>query len=66
MTRTYAAKRLLEHGPLTFAEFLAITGWTKGAADNVLVRLRNWGLCQIVHVTGNHRRVYALTTTEKP
>lgn len=28
MTRTHAAQQLLAHGPLTFSEFMAITGWT--------------------------------------
>lgn len=28
MTRTYALKRLLEHGELTSKEMLEITGWT--------------------------------------
>lgn len=36
MTRTYAAKRLLEHGPLTFANFWAITGWQKEEAKETL------------------------------
>ena len=27
MTRAYAALRLLEHGPLTFRDFVEITGW---------------------------------------
>jgi hypothetical protein len=36
MTRTYAAKRLLEHGPLTFANFWAITGWQKEEAKEAL------------------------------
>ena len=27
MKRTYAAKRLLEHGPLSMGEFTEITGW---------------------------------------
>jgi len=29
MTRTYAMKRLLEHGELTSKEMEAITGWTQ-------------------------------------
>ena len=28
MTRTYALKRLLEHGPLTPTQMRQITGWT--------------------------------------
>jgi hypothetical protein len=29
MTRTYALKRLLEHGALSSSEMIAITGWTR-------------------------------------
>jgi predicted transcriptional regulator len=40
MTRTYTAKRLLEHGPLTWRELLVITGWResvlKGAIQNLI------------------------------
>jgi len=41
MTRTYAAKRLLEHGPLTFGEFTMITGWPSRVAEKALECLRN-------------------------
>ena len=43
MTRTYAAKRLLEHGPLTRGEFANITGWkaaTVSAALKCLIESR--------------------------
>jgi len=36
MTRTYIAKRLLEHGPLTAREFHAITGWTARQAHKTI------------------------------
>lgn len=39
MNRTYTAKRLLEHGPLTQAEFLEITGWEERQARRVLQQL---------------------------
>jgi len=39
MTRTYAAKRLLEHGPLTQQEFTEITGWKDRQAERVLQQL---------------------------
>lgn len=39
MNRTYAAKRLLEHGPLTQSEFLEITGWEQRQAARVLQQL---------------------------
>ena len=39
MTRTYAAKRLFEHGPLTCKEFHEITGWTKQKAYTTLQKM---------------------------
>lgn len=39
MTRTYAARRLLEHGPLTFAELREITGWTHNQLRSAIYRL---------------------------
>lgn len=60
MTRSYAARRLLEHGPLTFAEFTEITGWRKGIAGNVLQKLMAWGLVCISHQ--GRKRVYAIAT----
>lgn len=44
MTRTYVAKRLLEHGPLTAQEFLEITGWDQREATRTLQRLLETGL----------------------
>ena len=41
MTRQYAAVKLLEHGPLRFPEFTAITGWPASAAAAVLQHLRS-------------------------
>lgn len=35
MTRTYAALRLLELGPLTFREFAEITGWPVKASRRI-------------------------------
>lgn len=29
MTRMHALQQLLKHGPLTFAEMVEVTGWTK-------------------------------------
>ena len=52
MTRTYAAQKLLEHGPLTFADFLVITGWQKGVANKVLCRLRTKGLSTVTNIGG--------------
>jgi hypothetical protein len=39
MPRTYAAKRLLEHGALTFHEMWEITGWERSALTGVLRQL---------------------------
>jgi hypothetical protein len=39
MTRTYAALRLLEHGPLRYGEFKEITGWPHCGCRNTLKRL---------------------------
>lgn len=47
MTRTYAAKRLLEHGPLTFGQFVEITGWNAAQVSSVLLALEKSGCLQI-------------------
>lgn len=36
MTRTYALRRLLEHGPMTLAEIVDCTGWRWATAKNAL------------------------------
>ena len=42
MTRTYALRKLLEHGPLTFPELLQITRWESAqlvaALDELAIR----------------------------
>lgn len=43
MNRTYAARRLLEHGPLTFREFREVTGWPEKACRNTLRWLAETG-----------------------
>ncbi len=43
MTRTYAAQKLLEHGPLRYAEMIEITGWTNKTVQSALRRLCNRG-----------------------
>jgi hypothetical protein len=53
MSRTYAAKRLLEHGPLTFGEFVTVTGWPSREASNVLRNLKRRGCVACV----NHQRL---------
>lgn len=59
MTRTYAAKRLLEHGPLTFGQLVEITGWTYAQVSSVLLCLDKAGLLE---VSGRSKKsIYALT-----
>ena len=43
MSRTYAALRLLEHGPLSLKHFAMITGWPYQSAFRVLEQLRDIG-----------------------
>lgn len=58
MTRPYAAKRLLEHGPLTFGAFRVITGWSVSVADLVLRRLVERDAVTLQNIDG--RRHYVL------
>ena len=44
MTRTYALKRLLEHGPLTMREIVRITRWTSAQVGSALFGLEKSGL----------------------
>lgn len=64
MTRQYAAVKLLEHGPLRFPEFAAITGWPPSAAAAVLQHLRSQGLVASERVSARREAgtaVYRLT-----
>ncbi len=61
MTRTYAAKRLLEHGPLTFGELVEITGWSSRQVESVIYSMVDQGLVQHTSELGQRRRLYALT-----
>lgn len=36
MTKTYAIKRLLEHGPMTRAEIIECTGWSMRVVERAL------------------------------
>lgn len=55
---TYNARRLMEHGPLSWAEFLAITGWPANTAR------RTWSWLQerreIVPINVDGERKYQL------
>lgn len=58
MTRTYAAKRLLEHGPLTFGELVTITGWSYAQVSSALGALDKSG---VIRITGKiHKYVYSI------
>lgn len=61
MTRPYAATRLLEHGPLTFAEMLEITGWSEKTLESALRRLMRQGTVRRLHQRGRHRHLLALS-----
>lgn len=61
MTRTYAAKRLLEHGPLTFGQLVEITGWTSAQVSTTLAALDKSGMLQVGG--GRMKFVYALATS---
>lgn len=58
MTRTYALRRLLEHGPLTKREMGEITGWTAHSVWHAIEDLMVRG---VVTSSGLRRsRVYSL------
>jgi DNA-binding IclR family transcriptional regulator len=44
MTRAHVAQRLLALGPLSFREFVAITGWPARACSRTLNYLNELGL----------------------
>jgi hypothetical protein len=61
MTKTYAAKKLFEHGPLTLAEFREITGWKEDICWWVLGQLRsNRVLLLVRRGGGEHSSLYEL------
>lgn len=60
MTRTYAAKRLLEHGPLTLREFTEITGWKQDTARTALRHLIEAGVAIFYSEPGCKRNLYRL------
>ena len=60
MTRTHAAKRLLEHGPLMYEEFEAITGWPPKACQSTLKHLKARGIAR-PGPAHNRRTVWELT-----
>lgn len=71
MTRTYVAKRLLEHGALTAQEFLEIVGWDPREASRTLQQLLDTGVAQYQYQWATIRkrnsrhktRLYALASS---
>jgi len=63
MPRTYAAKRLLEHGPLTTPEFVEITGWQQRQAERVLQQLLDTEVVSFKKVWNQHRTTRSRTKT---
>lgn len=62
MTRPYAACMLLEHGQLTFREFVEITGWRVNVASDVLVQLiKQERICRL-HQRGSRGYLYGLAS----
>lgn len=60
MTHTYAIRRLLEHGPLTFAELVEITGWERDNLTDVLRHMAKRGTIRRTFAKGCHRFIYRL------
>lgn len=55
MTRTYALKRLLEHGPMTRREIRECTRWTVRTTGHALETLLAQGLVRRSHRHGGGR-----------
>jgi hypothetical protein len=62
MTRTHAARRLLEHGPLTATEFREITGWKGRTSEVVLRQLCQSRIAKRVADARGFRYVYRLAS----
>ena len=60
MTRVYACKRLLEHGPLTSRQIATIAGWPPRATDSAIGNLVNKGVAVGVPIPGTRRLTYML------
>lgn len=60
MTHAYAMRRLLEHGPLTYAELLEVTGWGSEVLTEMLRRMAKRREVQRCFAPGCHRFVYRL------
>jgi len=60
MTRTYALRKLLEHGQLSIGQIAHITGWPMEECNKAITQLRSTG--QVVSIKG--MAVYALAEQE--
>jgi hypothetical protein len=60
MTRTYTAKRLLEHGPLTFRQLLEITGWKRHEIEKTIYAMVDEGELIRFKQLGTRRNLYAV------
>ncbi|MBK5203905.1 MAG: type IV toxin-antitoxin system AbiEi family antitoxin domain-containing protein [Polaromonas sp.] len=59
MTRPYATLQLLAHGPLSRAEFIEITGWSRAACARILAALVDTG-----ELSQPRRGVYSVAMRE--
>ena len=59
MSKTYALKRLLEHGPMTPGEMKACTRWPGRQVEHALNELRRCGLVRMVRRADDQERGYA-------
>lgn len=59
MTKTYALKRLLEHGPMTPGEIKTCTRWPGRQVEHALEELRRTGLVRAVQRSGDQARGFA-------
>ena len=55
MTKCYALKRLLEHGPMTPGEMIRCTLWQKRQVQRALDQLKRCGLVRQVANTSSER-----------
>lgn len=60
MTRFYAAKRLLQLGPLTFAELIDITGWSVKQVEKTIYAMVDEGELIRFKQPGTRRNLYAV------
>lgn len=60
MTKTYAMKKLLEHGPLTLAEARNITRWGGRSTAYVLAHLTKKGIAVCKHHQQERQHRYSL------